>query len=110
MKEGRKKLLGKKVKEHQENLAMICDLAASIYRSSPSLCYRFWVDWDEFTNPERKDKDNDHANNKWPLCKIVDLAFNVVNRVDSGKLGDKRNPSLYASISSRPKQSRADDR
>lgn len=54
------------------NIAMVCDLAATIYRNSPTLCEPFWVDWEAFTSAKPPSKIP-------PMCNVMDSSFLLVS-------------------------------
>ena len=56
-----------------QNIAMVCEMAACIYRNSPSLCEPFWIDWSEFTSATRPPK------RLLPMCRVVDSAYLLVS-------------------------------
>jgi hypothetical protein len=55
-----------------ENIGVLCNLAAVVFRNSPILCAQFWNDWNVYTSPGS-------ARYASPFCRVMDTAFTVAS-------------------------------
>eukprot|EP00957_Ditylum_brightwellii_P012708 960413-Ditylum_brightwellii.AAC.1 len=64
----------------EENVGMLAGLASVVYRNTPALCNRFWLDWEEYCSEAdaRIQKEQQHnALIADPLCYLLDAAYSL---------------------------------
>ena len=69
-----------------DNLGMLCNLAAVVYRNSSALCNTFWSDWDSHCAAMAAQGSGPAQVNPDPICLLLDEAFTVASTALSNSL------------------------
>lgn len=73
----KKSLLSLQSSSAVDNIGMLVDLAAIIYRHSAPLCDQFWSDWNEFSSAMTDDEGTSPNSSDEAMCFLLETAHNL---------------------------------